>query len=338
MPKSKKNPSRVQQWLKELHLLFQQYKPDPAQTSRLIVGTVSIGIALLFWLTLNMKKTYTWEIQLPTVVEKLPTGWTLSSHFPKQVSIEVTATGWQLLQLIQQPPTIPLDFSKVRNDQVIDFAKIILPRQMPKDVKIGRILPEQATIRLARIVTKRIPVRFSGTLKMEPTYDLLDPPKFEPSHVTIIGPENVLGLLSYWPTAGQTWKDVRKNMSEIIALSDTLSDLVQVSSQSVQISVRVGQFTEATRRLAIEAVDLPPEVSNVRFEPAMVDVTYQVPIQQYADAQQARDFKAYVSYRDILADQGSGFVVVNIKTPTGLVIRKVHLSARSVNYFIPRGG
>lgn len=312
-------------------------KPDPVQRTRAIAIVISLVTSVLFWFTLNMRKNYTYEIELPTQVERIPNGWALATPVPATIHAEVEGVGWQLLQLSQRPPSIPLDAAQARTERRVDLQQLVGPRQFPKGVTVKRIQPQFATLKLERELTRQVPIQYRGRIGTASSFEVLRPPQFTPSHVTVRGPESVIKALKYWPTTSLNLNGLRTPYErEEFPLADTLQGLVQIDHQETSVKIEVAQFTEAQRQVKVIVQGLPPEVNQVRFVPAEVTVKYTIPLQQYNESLSSDDFVAVVTYAQILADHASGTVIPTLKPPPVLAVRQIRFSPRRLQYFIVR--
>ncbi|MBL7977534.1 MAG: hypothetical protein JNN12_04275 [Bacteroidetes Order II. Incertae sedis bacterium] len=332
----RRKKTTIEQFRDRLISQYNQNRPDTDQVSRWFMMVVAVCISLLLWFTLNMRKSYTYEVSLPVVLQQLPDGYMPLNAFPKEVQVEVSGVGWQLLQLSQQPPPIGVNVKNTGSARRIDFQKLIQPRQFPMGVSIVKITPAQTLLELDKKTTKRVPVQFRGKISYSTTYEAVRKPVFEPTYVTVVGPERILRNLSVWPIKEQNFKNVRASINEMVQLSDTLSGLVESNISDAMLIVPVEQFTESSRSLRVEVTDLPANVSRVQFNPPQVEVVYRVPVSQFKQAEESEGFRAYVSYERIAADYSDGTVTASIETPKGLNVRLSRVIHRKLSYFIVR--
>ncbi|MBN8589758.1 MAG: hypothetical protein J0L94_15705 [Rhodothermia bacterium] len=315
---------------------FNQNRPDSEQVSQWFMMFVALVISLLLWFTLNMRKSYSYEVSLPVFLEKMPEGFVPLNAFPNEVKVEVSGIGWQLLQLSQQPPPIYVDLKKNGSSRRIDFQKLIQPRQFPLGVEIVKITPAQTLLELDRKTSKQLPLQFRGTLDYSATYEAIRKPAFEPAQVMVTGPERILRSLRSWPIEEQTYKNIRSSINEMVLVSDTLAGLVSPNIKQTNFVLPVEQFTESSRILRVQVTQLPPNVSRVQFNPPQVEVVYRVPVSEYNAAEQSDGFKAYVPFYVIAADKSDGTVAPTIETPKGLHVRISRIINRRLSYFIVR--
>ena len=94
----------------------------------------------------------------------------------------------------------------------------------------------------------------------------------------------------------------------------------------------VSEYTEGEVRLRIRTRNLP-DGNQVTYSPSVITVKYDVPIDQYADAQDIVPFSAYVHFEDIESDS-TGFVTPLISSrDNALNIRLRSYQPRRVAYY-----
>ena len=152
-----------------------------------------------------------------------------------------------------------------------------------------------------------------------------------PDSVTVSGARSIVQNLRSWPTARRHLGEMRDSLNATISLSDTLASLIVTDVSEVNVRANVQAFTEASRQVEVRAVGLPPGV-RVTFSPAVVNVTYQVPLSQYDDVLAAEEFYAFVPYLDIVRDtQGRVFPMLHL--PDSLEVRGPRFEPESLRYY-----
>jgi hypothetical protein len=308
---------------------------DVAARRRILAMVVSVVVAFVLWLTVNMRETYTLAIASPLAVVGLPEDQALRSPVPATILVQYEGVGWDLLTLRRNPPEIPLDADGPTVDLVSAAAS---SAQLPLGVAVRSVRPASLELDLGPAVRRRLPVRLAGDLDFAAGYGLLYPPRLNPDTVTVRGEQTLLEGFDAWLTAPVAFEDLRRSVTTVVPLSDTLGGLVEVSAGRVQVALHVGQFTEGTRTLAVRVEGVPPGVSAVRLIPSRVRATYLVPTEgdHYERAEESPDFYAVVDYDDIVRDTSAGTVPVAPRVPEGLLIKDIQLEPRRLEYYTVR--
>jgi hypothetical protein len=306
-----------------------------AARRRLLAMGVSVVVAFVLWLTVNMRETYTLTVESPLEVVGLPEDQALRSPVPRTVLVQYEGEGWDLFALRRNPPEVPVDAEGPTVDLVRAAAA---SARLPLGVVVRDVRPAALELDLGPAATRRLPVRLTGRLDFAPGYGLLYPPRLDPDTVVVRGARSLLDGFDAWPTAPRAFADLRRSASAVVPLSDTLDGLVAVSAERVQVVLDVGQFTEGTRTLTVRVEGVPPGVSAVRLIPSRVRATYLVPTEgdHYETAEGSPDFYAVVDYDDITRDTTAGTVPVAPHLPEGLLIQDLRLEPQRLEYYTVR--
>lgn len=295
---------------------------------------VSILVAVVLWFSFSMRETYTTSVTIPLEIAELPDGLALAVPPPETATVVLQGPGEDLLSLLSSPPSIRI----VAEDEIVEVAAAIASARLPARVRVLSAQPARIRLATEARVSRMLPVRLDGTIEATPPYDLVAPPRLRPDSVRVEGAASVLDGLDAWPTTPLSRSDVERSFSMLVPLSDTLRGLVDVSASASTISVAVAQFTVGERTLAVEVENLPPGIAGVRFDPATVEASYQVPAvgPTYSIADTSSGFRAVVDFGDIARDSTSGSVRVAARPPGDLDVRGVRLDPPRVGYFIVR--
>lgn len=308
--------------------------PRPASTrrgeenerSRWIAITVSIITSVLLWFSFTMTETYSVTLQLPTVVENLPSQQALVALPPQGVRVQFQGEGFQIFRMRYNPPVVRLNAAL---DEVSVRDAI---SELPKGVMVQSVRPEIIRLRKGPRVSRRIPVQIRATIDMPPTHDLLDSLRVIPDSITVWGTREVISSLRYWPTEPFAFQGLKDSLRVNVNLADTLGGLVAISRRGVTLVGVAREFTEGTRELDVTVRGLPGADEIVSLKPPTVRVRYRVLFSDYFRAQRAPDFYAEVHY-DALRSDTTGFIRPIVHVPPDLVIRDVEVIPPTLAYY-----
>lgn len=309
---------------------------DPTDARRrLLAMGFSLVVAFLLWLTVNMGETYTLTLGSPLTMARLPDGLALREPLPPEVQVQYEGVGWALLALSRTPPVVPVDADGTTVNLLRAASE---SSQLPLGVSVRSVRPSSLDLALGPSTTRRLPVQVAGEIDLAPGYGLLRRPRLDPDTVTVWGARSLLDGFEAWPTVPVALTDLRRTVTTLVPLADTLASLVDVSHDRVEVTLAIGQFTEGTRTLSVRVEGVPPGVSAVRLIPPRVRATYLVPTEadHYERAETSDAFYAVVDYADILRDTTAGTVPVAPRIPEGLLIQDVRLEPRRLEYYTVR--
>jgi YbbR domain-containing protein len=316
----------VKTWIQSLLAPAQVRRmEDEASEHKGGIITLCILAACILWFAFSMQENYIQVLEFPTRVVNLPSDKALAAVPPSKVRIQLQGEGIQILRLYYNPPTVPIDVSNRQIDLGLAAPEII------KNVSVQAITPRMVTLAVEDRVTRKVPVHPRINLTFEPGYRMIGRLTTEPDSIAISGARSIVEGVDAWPTQTRNLGAMRDSLHAPVALSDSLGSLLVKEVSEVTVRADIQAFTEARRMVAVRAVGLPAGVA-VTFEPAMVEVIYQVPLSQYDAVMEAENFYAFVPYDDILRDtQGRVFPMLHL--PDGLEVRSPRFEPESLRYY-----
>ena len=287
---------------------------------------VCVMISGILWLTFTMQETHEMVIPLKVQIENMPADQMLADSLPQAIRVTVEAERVQLLRLIWDPPTVPVNVSagRVQVDQVIPPLG---------NVRVEGVSPSVIEPRLEARVQRRIPIRLRHRITTPSSHDFLVPPTITPDSVVVMGARSVIENLRYWPTEVFTYDNLEDTLQARVALSDTLANLVQRRPSEVELTAIAGEFVGAIREIDVHARGVPSSGEQlVVLDPPTIRVRYRVLFSQYEQAQNAPDFYAEVTYDQIRTDQ-VGRIRPELHTPENLEVRDAEMIPAMVEYY-----
>lgn len=289
------------------------------------VIALCILAACILWFAFSMQEEYIQVLEFPTELTNLPEDKALAAIPPRSVRIQLEGEGIQILRLYYNPPTVPIDVTGEEVDLGLAAPEIV------KNVAIQTVTPRMVTLAVEDRITRRVPVEPRINMQFTPGYRMIGRVMSQPDSVSISGARSIVERIESWPTQTRNLGAMRDSLHAPVALSDSLTPLLEMDVSEVIVKADIQAFTEARRMVPIRPVGLPAGV-EVTFEPAMVQVIYQVPLSQYDDVMEAEEFYAFVPYADILRDtQGRVFPMLHL--PEGLEVRSPRFEPESLKYY-----
>lgn len=306
---------------------------DEPPSRRWLAMLLSLVVAAVLWFSFSMREDYTVPIRVPVEVVSTPSGQALSEAPPTEATVTLQGDGWTLLGLSRNPPLIRISATGAS----VDMAGAV-SESLPTTVRVQSVQPGTVDLALDTRTSRRLPIRLRERIETVQPYGLLRRPLLQPDSVSVTGAQSLLGTLTDWPTELFVAEGVKEDLTRSVALSDTFGGLLVPSVRSTAVHLEVGEYTEGSRRLPVEVVNLPSDVAGVRFDPDVVGATFRVPAVgvEFDRAETSDRFRAVVDYADIARDTTDGEVPVQARWPNGLNIQDVTLNPSRVEYFIQR--
>jgi hypothetical protein len=321
--------ARLNHWLRRVLLeAARQRRAMGEGERRAIAGVLSVLIAIMLWFTFSMREQYSVAIEMPLEVGRLPEGRALRTLPPAQARVTVQGAGWELLKLQRTPPPLTLH---ALDEQVDVFAAASESPRLPAGLSVQSVTPATVRLELDPVVTRAVPVRLVVDVDPAPLYDLHGSPRVVPDTVYVTGARSVVLPLESFPTAPLARGDVRQTITARLPLADTLRGLVRTHVASVEATVPVALFTEASRELVVHVEGAPPGAPPVILLPPRVRVTYRIPVEQYERSRRTPDFYVFVPYATVINDT-TGTLQPVAQLPANLSVRDLRIDPRRLRY------
>lgn len=277
--------------------------------------TVCVLLSVVLWLTEALGNQRTTTLQLPVEIVETPEGQALAQVPPASVRARVQGTGLELIRFLYNPPVVAVGET---TGQVDVMDAIELPQG--SSVGIESVTPASFQVELEPRSTRQVPVESRVHVDLASAYELIDDPELEPDSIQVAGAQSVLETLTAWPTDSIVINRLQDTVKVQVPLADTLSRLVEVSTQEVSFVARAGRFAEETREVQVEVRGVPSGQDLVALEPSTIRVRFRVLFQQLFEARRSSEFFATVSYDQIRSDT-TGYVEPRVHVPSELLIR-----------------
>lgn len=298
---------------------------DDSKRTKTWVVSLCVLASCVLWFAFSMQEEYVQVLEFPTELRNLPEDKALAAVPPQSVRVQLEGEGIQILRLYYNPPAMPIDVTSTSVDLGMTAPEIV------KNVSIQTVTPRSVTLAVEDRVWRRVPVEPRVSMEFIAGYRMIGQVTALPDSVTITGARSIVEGITSWPTERRNLGAMRDSLHAPVALSDSLSPLLEMDIPEVIVKADIQAFTEARRIVPVRPVGLPTGV-EVTFEPAVVEVTYQVPLSQYDAVMEADAFYAFVPYSDIVRDmQGRVFPMLHL--PEGFEIRSPRFLPESLRYY-----
>jgi YbbR domain-containing protein len=327
--------SRFTEWLGERawpKLIISSRSDDQTPVStreKVIVFTIAYVIAVISWLMVNLDREFNLDLEIPVTAASISPDLALVSPIPTSITVGVSGEGWKLLNLYNNPPSLPLNLEQ---SQINMFEQVRTLFGSSQDVNITKVQPSILNIQLDERVQRRVPIDLRMDLNIRRQYLLIGDLRMSPDSVTITGARSKVEDFTVWPTQLITLEGVREPIDMLVDL-EAPTPVVSLSTMQVRVEAEIVEFTEGEIRVPV-VVSGAPAGRQVTFTPSAVAVRYSVPIEEYAQSQNEIPFRVYIPYSQIAQDT-TGLVSPVIEITSNLLNIRVRSSQpRSVSYFV----
>lgn len=294
---------------------------------------ICLGIALALWIPTKMAQVYKAEKKV-FLDFRLPQNHTFSRLPPKDMVVVVEGTGWNLLYdfIIAAHVRLTYDLRYSRTFRLSrgQLRTDILNRLFSDKLKIVELNYDDLQFNLEPVLTKKVPVFFSGALHFEKDYNLKAPLHLTPDSVTVSGPDSQIRPLLALSTDSMDFQNLSQSFTR--TLSFALKPEWSAQPDRVTLDVQVEKFTEKS---LFVPVTLPEHSDSIKYFPTQVRVVFQVGLSRYSEVRSS-DFSIEAEF-DTSGAPTPGSLPLLLSHPPAF-IRNVRVFPETVDYLIVEGG
>lgn len=312
----------------------------PLLSRRVSTMLVCLLLSCTAWLLQALSKEYTTVLRVPVTYMNLPVDRFIAGGLPDSVDTELSGSGFTLLtwQMGRTPGILQLDMRQARRNVRGDFTLLTnsnnrrLTSNFGRGARVVRVSPDTIAFSYAPRITRRVPIRPMVTVSLASQFQLADSVRTDPAFVEISGPAEVVNRIAFIPTEARVFSGLDKDITESIALLLTgQARQLIVKPTTVNVSIKVGQFTEGRFLLPVIPINVPPGV-NLKTIPDKVTVVFQVPLSEYHRIRPDQ-FRVVADYKTIT----SGLTTLRLNVVRRpLVVRSLHTEPERVGFLISR--
>lgn len=283
-------------------------------------------VSFAIWIYSLLNSEYVTFVKVPLFIQ-VPPKWSLAGRIPDKIDIQISATGWQILNLSYFPKSssclIQISEEAIGQDKKIlinkdDFLRALV---LSTSAKVLDIKPSNILVDVGTLSEKVVPIAFQGEIYPRDNFTIVGNPILQPDAIKINGRSQVLGTIESWPTQYVILNDVFHSIRTEISLLDTMRSLVSLAREKVDLIVNVDLICEQ------EIHDVPVKIVggiiplHHRIEPRFVTVVVRSGVNRLSEV----DFstlEAKVDYADLMNDT-LGIIVPKIKLPFGVELLQI---------------
>ncbi|MBS1516156.1 MAG: hypothetical protein JSS63_14060 [Bacteroidetes bacterium] len=285
----------------------------------------------MLWIYLNLSYSYSIEVSVPVELTYSKSE-AVADQLPSALTATVNGRGWDLLNiLLFKKLQYKLDLSKFKNESKIVTNQSIQDRlNLPSNITITKIEPEEIDINLDRYSEKFVRLRSNLIIKTKDNYKLVGTIKLSPDSVKIIGANSVINKIKFVPTEIKIIEDVNSNMSGLVNIKDTLGNLIRIEPRSVKYSFNVELAADKNFEGIDIAVNNIPENKEVLLIPPKAEISLKGGVEQLSKINPS-EIKLYIDFKK-LEDDTLGYFVPEIQLPVEANV--VNITPQKFQYII----
>jgi len=266
-----------------------------------------------------MNQTYEVQRNIP-VHFNIEKPFAVSNPVPVSLDVKLKGAGWNLLRLFT---SMNIDF--VYDVNVNSGQNVVLTRQyltdnlgLGQNFVISSVRPESLFVNIGKYEEKYVKIAPRIYVGCIEGYQTVGRPVFTPDSIKIGGASEILRGLNQIYTQDLIFKNVNSSITEMVSLSDSLSNIIWRSQDNVGIFVKV----ELTADKQFQGVPLKvsgiPQDKDVLLIPQFVDLQLKGGVDQLARLDSYK-IDGVLNYEVLYADT-TGAVTPIYNLPEGIII------------------
>ncbi len=280
-------------------------------------------ISMSLWIYSALNSQYTTFVKVPLKII-LPEKFSLSGKIPYYLDVQISATGWQILNLsfISKGSYCMLTISEysIKKDKNITISKedFLKNLQLEINARVLDIIPNNLTIEVGVLTEKIVPIVSKVDIIPRENFTIVGKPKLQPNYVVVRGLKEVLDQIEYWETENFAIFDAFAPVEVEVPLKDTMQQLVSLSLNRVKLIADIDIVSEVLITDVPVVVEQGSEIENHIIEPMYVDVWVRSGV-NYLSQVDLSNVVAKVSQSEVLKDT-TGIITPRVELPEGIAL------------------
>lgn len=313
----------------------------PVVNRRIATFLVCLAASAAMWVLNALSREYQQTVKLAVDYIHLPSDRMVATRLPDSLDMEVRVTGFSLLRwkMFKPDDHIRVDVtwarrSKVSTDNYLAFVRELdkLNLQLPRSVKVQRVVPDTIWFSYAPRITKNVPVVSRLRVSCMPGYRISDSIQLKPATVDVSGPEEEVAKITQVETEELVITNAQAPVKTKLKIKQSPAyRKLAFSTTEIEASQDVYRFTEARVVIPVR-VENEPRGFRLQLLQRSVEVVFQVPLTQTGNVDTAM-FRAVADYRNIDAERGTVLVQLTRKP---VFARNIRIEPERVPFLIRR--
>lgn len=289
-----------------------------------------LGLSAVLWAVLVLNEDVQRDIRCRVKVSHLPDSVFIVSELPEAVNVSVRAHGSQILKhKFTGEPTIDVDFRIFHHGNRISLGETelrgMVRTQFGSDAQVLSVTPDSINILFTDRQPVMLPVTVDAKITTATQYTLAAPPKALTDSVLVYSAKPLTSKVRTVYTEPIRYDNI--DHSENIRVKLIAPSGSRVEPSEIEVEIPIESLISKSRKVLVHVTNAPANV-NVTTFPAMVDVTYMVPMGLYNEVQP--DFVVEADYRGGKGGKKLPLQLTNVPKE----LRNVYIVTDSVDYVI----
>jgi len=264
------NVNKIWRWLKSII--------RPSNKDLKIVILCIIG-ATIIWFLSALNKNYTTVIRCPIELDYETEGTIEVINPPKNVQVNVSGVGWDLLKQTLSFRSDPLLISienPIETKRIAGYTIQSMISQHLSSLNLNFVVTDTIYFDIQRLQSKKLLVYVdSSSISLKRFHQIISPLGVSPDSVKITGHESLISTLSDTLSIQLPQDEIDNNYSEKIYIDNYDLSLVSFSPSEIDISFEVSRIVNQSLNSGIDLVNFPMD-SSAFIEPPFINLNFKI--------------------------------------------------------------
>lgn len=288
---------------------FFNFKDILSDRRKLLIFLTCILLSLGSWMLISLAKNFNTTLLIPVKYVNFPPNKTLLNQVPDQLAINVSGTGYELLQFDEARvmDTLVLNLDNLQMGVYKNFQRGYLDQSLISKtlqsrlngaLRLNRVLSDSINFLFDLKVVRSLPVKSKLKFTVPQGFAQADAISFLPQEVEVHGALSVLDTMQFIYTEPIDLGELSKLITTKVPLQKvSFFESESSSKDSVEVSIPVDRLTEKTFLIQPVVRNIPDSLAMLVF-PNSIEVTIQVALTNYDEITEG-SFGLYVDYQEL---------------------------------------
>lgn len=263
---------------------------DERSKHRIYAFLICLAISLSIWFIIKMSKDYYSDIKYPIQYTSFPKGQTITNIKDSTIFLKIQSKGFSMFNSIYFQKKKPFKLN-MRNLDIhsnrYTTGHYLLTKEVLIQIKnqfdepnhIISVSPDTIFFQLEQVSAKEIAVQMNLSISTKKQFDIYGDIDYEYDTIIITGPPSVIDTIQKIKTEKISLTNLDKSSKFKIALINPKQGLVELSTDSIEVSIQVEEYTESVISIPINLIN--NEQLNLRLFPNEIKLTYLVALKDF---------------------------------------------------------
>ncbi len=308
---------------------------NPFNNSKLKAFFFFLVLALFFWVLTKFSREYTATVVSNIAYTNIPNNSLLANDNLKELSFDLTETGFEFLFYKLKMPTISINVGSYSDNKTNEISiseselKKIINSQITANATVKNLSVSNLLIKLDSLASKKIKVIPRTDISYKNGYKLVGDITVFPDSIVVTGASEFIAKIDSIETILFSEKKLESSLKANVALRPFENTDIRLDPKLVELTIQVDEFSQKEIILPIEVLNVPKN-TTVKLIPKVINVSFSVSLANFKSITED-DFQLVCDYNE--RNEEENFMIPKlIKKPDGIL--DIEFNTKKIDYLI----